>query len=615
MDDKSVRVASGSHYAMLFDATRGHRLVLSVALLLSVGASLLSIYQPKVLETVVNDLLGSKSVVQPTLLLVVLAVSTTVAQGLQAYVVQRGAESVAQGLRSRTVDRFLSRTVSAHDQANSADLLARATADINVIKMMIAAGAVPILGAVVMVVGVSVFMMLIDPLLYLLTILAVLLGLLIVILVGKSARAKSFDLQTDLGVFASTVERLLSGIRTVKSAGAEDVELKNSRRTSQEVWASGVKLARLVSVMQPLVNFCIQGALLLVVALGALRLGSGNLNFGELLSFLVYLFMLIVPIASLGQAYSQLQVGFGALSRITMIDYMEAEDDWLDDDVVLRHDSEFIEFQDVSFGYVEGETVLENCSFSIKKGDKVAIVGHSGAGKSTIVELIERFYAPDEGRISIEGRSIHSLYARDHRKRIALVSQDVEALTGTVRENLQPGPSAQDDETLFYVLEAVGMCGPNGRSDLDLDTDLGQGGISLSGGQRQRLAWARLLLSDAEILLLDEATSHLDPHTEAAMFDLLQAHSVDRTVLMVTHREAASRFSDRLLLMADGSIIGEGTHEELLQNSNEYRRLRAESEKEAPHSPDPLDAAKGARNVRDVEVFRGSQTLPVGSRS
>lgn len=574
-------------------------IVLSIGLVLSVVASLLSVVQPRVLQNLVNGIAAGRSTLRAATLLTLLALGTAAVQGLQGYLVQRGAESIARGMRDRLVSRYLSRTVAAHDRANSADLLSRASVDVNVVKNMVSAGLIPIVGAIVMLVGISGFMILLDPILFLTILVAFLIGLAIVVSKGRSVRKMSLDLQTSLGSFAASVERLLAGIRTVKASGAEDSEREKVGVQSVHVWTEGVRLARLVSLIQPLVNLCLQGALLVVVILGAMRLSSGRMDVGELLAFLVYLFMLITPISTLSQSYAQLQMGFGALDRIMEVDGLDEEDFGLDASTGRRRGVS-IEFSGVDFGYLEGEPVLRDCSFAIRPGEKVAIVGRSGSGKSTIVELIERFYEADRGEIFVGGRNVSSMPVSELRSHIALVSQETETLTGTVRDNLAPGTHAVSDDRMRTVLRQVGLCGPDGRLDLDLDTDLGQGGISLSGGQRQRLAWARLLLGDADILLLDEATSHLDPQTEAAIFALLNAHARGRhargrhargrTVVMVTHSETAAAIADRVLLISGGGVRKEGTHRQLLRESVEYRQLRAESRR-SEESPISLEIA------------------------
>jgi len=587
------------HASRFAEMTRGCRIVLSIGLVLSVVASLLSVVQPRVLQNLVNGIAAGRSTLRAATLLTLLALGTAAVQGLQGYLVQRGAESIARGMRDRLVSRYLSRTVAAHDRANSADLLSRASVDVNVVKNMVSAGLIPIVGAIVMLVGISGFMILLDPILFLTILVAFLIGLAIVVSKGRSVRKMSLDLQTSLGSFAASVERLLAGIRTVKASGAEDSEREKVGVQSVHVWTEGVRLARLVSLIQPLVNLCLQGALLVVVILGAMRLSSGRMDVGELLAFLVYLFMLITPISTLSQSYAQLQMGFGALDRIMEVDGLDEEDFGLDASTGRRRGVS-IEFSGVDFGYLEGEPVLRDCSFAIRPGEKVAIVGRSGSGKSTIVELIERFYEADRGEIFVGGRNVSSMPVSELRSHIALVSQETETLTGTVRDNLAPGTHAVSDDRMRTVLRQVGLCGPDGRLDLDLDTDLGQGGISLSGGQRQRLAWARLLLGDADILLLDEATSHLDPQTEAAIFALLNAHARGRhargrhargrTVVMVTHSETAAAIADRVLLISGGGVRKEGTHRQLLRESVEYRQLRAESRR-SEESPISLEIA------------------------
>lgn len=560
----------------LYTASRGHRAVLGFALLLSLAAALLTVLQPRVLQDLVNELVSGRSVAGRLMGLAELALGTALVQGLQGYLVQRGAESVALSLRARLVDRYLTRTVAAHDRANTADLLSRATLDVNVVKTMIAAGAVPIVGSVVMLVGVASFMIAIDVVLFIATAAVVLLGFSAVLVVGRTVRGTSLSLQTSIGDFGASIERMLASIRTVKAARAEASEASAIDARSRSVWAHGLRLARLVAIVQPIVNLCVQGALLLVVVLGTLRLVSGALDVGELLAFLVYLFMLVVPLAGIGQAYTQLQVGFGALARLEAVDDLECEDEF-----IVREQSACadiaVAFDTVDFAYEEGLPVLSACSFEIQSGETVALVGRSGSGKSTVVELLERFYEPDSGVVSVGGTNAWSMSAAEHRSRLALIAQESDALTGTVRDNLSLARDGVRDDEMQLALERVGLTGPDGRTDLTLDTDVGQGGVALSGGQRQRLAWARLLLTDAEVLLLDEPTSHLDSATEAAMYLLLDELSEGRTVLMATHRTSGVERADRVLVLEGGRVTAAGRHADLFCESEPYRRLQSES--------------------------------------
>lgn len=562
-------------FRYLWQLSAGHRTAILFALGLSLLSSLIAVFQPRLLQTVVNDFASQRPAGTTITWLVVFTITSATLMGVQSYILQRGAESVVLSLRRRTVKKFLSMTVASHDRSNSGDLLSRATSDANAIKLMISAGIVPILGSILMLVGITAFMVLLDPVLFVVTILAVLLGFLLVVMVGKTARESSLRLQRGLGSFSIAIDRLLASIRTVKAFNAQDLEEKNVDNASLHLWRSGIQLAKLLAFVQPTINFCMQGALLLVIVLGSLRVSTGDLDLGAFLAYVMYMFMLILPISSLSQAYTQIQIGMGAIARIREIDALD-DDFHVSGPASLEANlmkAPLIAFENVSFGYEEESATLANISFTVQQGENLAIVGRSGSGKTTILELLERFYEPDSGVIRFEGRDYTTISHQEYRHNFALVSQDSAVLSGTLKENLAMGAPGISDVEISAVLKAVGMEDLVGKADFALESDLGQGGVTLSGGQRQRLAWARALLSKASIVVMDEPTSSLDTITESLMQDLLREFARGRTLITVTHRLSTVRNADQILLVDGGHIVAVGKHDDLMRVSGLYRDL------------------------------------------
>ena len=562
-------------FRYLWQLSTGQRTAIFFALGLSILSSLIAIFQPRLLQTVVNDFASQRSAGPTIIWLVIFTVASAGLMGVQFYVLQRGAESVVLSLRRRTVKKFLVMTVGSHDRSNSGDLLSRATSDANAVKLMISSGIVPILGSILMLVGITAFMVLLDPVLFTITILAVLLGFMLVVLVGKTARESSLRLQQGLGNFSIAVDRLLASIRTVKAFNAQDMEEKNVDDQSLHLWRSGIKLAKLLAFVQPTINFFMQGALLLVIVLGSLRVSTGDIDLGAFLAYVMYMFMLILPISSLSQAYTQIQIGMGAIARIREIDDFDDDSHVGVPELLTSNsaDSPLLEFDDVSFGYEEESSTLKKVSFTLNQGENLAIVGRSGSGKTTILELLERFYEPDRGVIRLGGHDYTTISHQAYRRQFALVSQDSAILSGTLKENLAMGASDITDSEINAVLSSVGMTELVGKAEFVLESELGQGGVTLSGGQRQRLAWARALLSKASIIVMDEPTSSLDTITELLMQTLLGEFAQGRTLITVTHRLSTVRNADQILLVDGGRIVATGTHDELIEVSELYRDL------------------------------------------
>lgn len=560
----------------LWELTRGARGGLLAAIVLSLGTSIITIFQPRILQNVVNEASAGAVRVDSLTTLAVLVVGASLVTSLGSYFGGISAERISRTLRERISGRLLSMTIREADKTNSADLLARSTSDSMVVRGMIMGGLLPTLGSVVMLVGIAYFMILMDAFLFGVTVGVVCLGFTLVMLVGKTVKRSSRELQEATGAFSVAMERMLASLRTIKAFNAQRMEYANVGKESTTLWRAGITLVRLQSFIQPALNLCLQGAFVAVILTGSLRLSQGTLTIGGLMAYLMYLFLLVNPIASLGGSYTQIQIGLGALGRLRELDGLDSEDYAAGHPVTLAPyrfaEPPLLEFRDVWFAYEPGTPTLRDVSLTIRRGEHVCVVGRSGSGKSTLIELIERFYEPDHGRILLDGQDIRFLDLGSYRARFALVGQGGDVLTGTLRDNLTLGDARHSEERLWEVLDMVGLRELVGRGEFTLDTDLGQHGITLSGGQRQRIAWARALLSDADILLLDEPTANLDPVTERAVRRLVQGLG-GKTVITVTHQLDSVTEADSVIVIEDGRLVAQGSHEQLISSSPTYRAL------------------------------------------
>jgi len=383
-------------------------------------------------------------------------------------------------------------------------------------------------------------------------------------------------------------------------------------KDAEGAWRLGLAVAKISALVVPVSGIALQVAFLVVLGVGGFRVASGALAIADLVAFILFLFMMIMPLGQAFGAISSVNQALGALGRIQEIISLpsETEHDAVQDPsalVAADHTHPAVVFDNVTFRYPEsahkteaekliaqelgasaveslstGEiraipdahrAVLDSVSFTIASGSKTAIVGPSGAGKSSILSLMERFYDPQRGTIRVFGHDSTHIDRQALRNFFGYVEQDAPILAGSIRDNLLIGSPAASDAELQAVLGEVNLLDILARDPEGLDAPVGEGGVLLSGGERQRLAIARALLQAPDILLLDESTSSLDGPNELLMKEAIDKVSVDRTLVVIAHRLATVVDSDQIVVLKQGMVEAIGTHEELLESSTLYKNL------------------------------------------
>ena len=387
---------------------------------------------------------------------------------------------------------------------------------------------------------------------------------------------------------SAAVERALSAVRTIRASGATEREVAGIGASARRSYEAGVRVARLEAMVSPIGSIAIQGAFLAVLGVGGYRVASGSIGVADLVAFILYLFLLVLPLGRVIGAWTQLQTGLGALARIQEILALAPERDEAPELAPLgsAHAAvpvprrpppgagvPLLELEDVTFGYPDGTQVLHGVSLTVPVGSRVALVGPSGAGKSTILALVEGFYPVTSGVVRWAGTDVREIPRAALRAKLGYVEQEAPVLAGTVRDNLLlTRPDASDPE-LWGVLADVGLTDVVRRSPRGLDVLVGDEGVLLSGGERQRLAIARSLLARPALLLLDEPTASLDARNEGLLRDTLAAVGADRALLVVAHRLSTVLDSDQIVVLDGGRVVARGTHAELLEDSPLYREL------------------------------------------
>jgi ATP-binding cassette, subfamily B, bacterial MsbA len=380
--------------------------------------------------------------------------------------------------------------------------------------------------------------------------------------------------QVSTGALTSILQESIQGNRVVKAFGMEEYEIRRYFDESRRMLKQSLKASRTKALVAPIMEILAAFAIAAVIWYGGWSVIGGGRTHGEFMAFLAAMFLMYQPFKSLAKTYTLVQQGIAGAERVFEILDLEPDIKEKPDAKPVSRFSRAIEFHDVSFGYHDKE-VLKNINLKVRAGEMVALVGVSGVGKSTLVDLIPRFYDVTSGRITIDGVDIRDLTIKSLRAQIGLVSQHTFLFNDTVRNNIAYGNPERSMEEIIAAAKAAHAHEFVSALPQGYDTVIGEMGMQLSGGQRQRLAIARALLKDAPILILDEATSALDLESERLVQEALENLMTTRTTLVIAHRLSTIRRADRIVVLVDGMIVEEGTHEELLARKREYSRLYA----------------------------------------
>ena len=584
-----------------------HRGILSVVVALSILAAAASLAQPLLVSQVITVVQANKPLGMLVWALVGLVVISGVLSGFQHYLLQRTGTSVVLSARRQLVRRMLRLPISEFDTRRTGDLVSRVGSDTTLLYAVITQGLVDAIGGALVFIGALIAMLIIDPLLLGLTLLVVAIAVVTVVSLSGRIRVASRKQQEKVGDLAASVERSLSAVRTVRASNATDREIAAVEKDAEGAWRMGIQVAKISALVVPIAGIALQVALLVVLGVGGFRVASGAITVASLVSFILFLFMMIMPLGQAFGAINSVNQALGALGRIQEIISLPSETDG-DAAIVpaaaIETDAA-ITFENVEFSYPEGtvveqvekevvelvetehlegqistsaiadsdRTVLRGVSFAAERGKRTALVGPSGAGKSTILALIERFYDPNAGVVRLGGIDIRGLDRTDLRAQIGYVEQDAPVLAGTIRENLRLATPDATDEQCIEVLHAVNLTEVLERNELGLDAPVGEDGVMLSGGERQRLAIARTLLAAPPILLLDESTSSLDGLNEQMLREAIDAVAQNRTLIVIAHRLSTVVDSDQIVVLDHGQVVGVGTHSELVKSTPLYKDL------------------------------------------
>ncbi len=536
-----------------------------------------NLYSPQLLRQLIDDGisgLNMQVIWQVSLLLVLVALGRGIFNFLQSYWSEATSQGIAYELRNVIFERLQNLSFSYHDQAQTGKLMTRMTSDVEMVRTFAGNGLLQLVSALVLLIGTLIILFSMSVVLTLIF-LAMLpfIGIVMAIFIRQMMPLAKV-VQEKLGKLNTVLQENLAGIRVVKAFAREDFEQDRFSESNEDLRQQNVRLISIFSNFFPLIFMIANLGTVGVVWIGGLNVIGETLTLGELVAFLGYQGFFLMPIFMFGFIGSALSRAEASAERL--FEVIDAQSDVQDkpDAITLPLVKGNVAFEDVAFRYAGSETdVVSGLSFEVQPNQTVAVMGKTGSGKSSIINLIPRFYDVSNGRVLIDGHDVRDVTIESLRQQIGIVLQETTLFTGTIRENIaygRPEATQEEVEAAAKIAQAHDFIlqQPQGY-----DTPIGERGVGLSGGQKQRIAIARTLLLDPRILILDDSTSSVDAETEWKIQQALEDLRQGRTSFVIAQRISTVRNADLILLLDEGKLAASGTHTELMQTSELYTEI------------------------------------------
>lgn len=558
-----------------------YRIAVTVVFLAAVASTVFTIISPTVLghatDIVVKRLTGGgvdyKALLNILIMLLVLYLASWLFGTAQSWIMSIVSQKVIYTLRKQVSEKLDRLPLKYFDRVTYGEVQSRMINDIETVNQTLTANLTQMITSIVTIAGIFIMMLRINLVMTLVAIMVIPVSLIIIkTVVGKSQKHFS-NQQKYLGLVNGHVEEMYSGQNIIKAFNREDISCEEFDEYNNRLCEAAWKSQSFSGVMMPATQFVGNLAYVMVCLLGGFLAIRGSISIGQIQAFIQYVRNFNQPVQQVANIANQLQSTAAAAERVFEILSEEEESEDADEDIFAEEPRGEVTFENVGFGYVENEPVIENFSFTAKPGQRVAIVGPTGAGKTTVVKLLMRFYEPDSGRILVDGRDIRTMNRRTLRKFFGMVLQDTWLNSGTVRDNIRYGRMDATDEEVEAAAAAAYVDHFIRTQEKGYDMVINEEASNISAGQKQLLTIARAILADAPILILDEATSSVDTRTERMIQDAMDNLMADRTCFIIAHRLSTIKDADHILVMEHGDIVEQGSHEELLEKGGVYSRL------------------------------------------
>jgi ATP-binding cassette subfamily B protein len=548
-----------------------------VAFVSMIVVSLLGLVSPQFVKRIIDDGITPKNmsaIWSGVALLLGAALLRAVFQFLQTYLAERVSQNSAFDMRNRLFNQMTSLSFSYHDQQQTGQLMTRITSDVDIVRMFLGNGLLQLIGSVITLIVAAVVLISMNWQLALIELLSI--PIIFVILGFFMARVRPLFgvTQAKLGALNTILQENLAGARVVRAFAREPFETERYSGVNKELQDVSLNVNRRLSVTFPLLFFVVSIATMLVVLVGGNQVINSQMSIGSLVAFNSYLTVLIMPVMAFG--FLSAQISRAGISSERIFEVLDTTADIKDkaDAKELINVKGRVEFKNVSFKFAGAErNTLTDVSFVAEPGQTVAIIGRTGSGKSSIINLIPRFYDARKGQVLIDDQDVRDVTLDSLRSVIGIVLQDVVLFSGSIRDNIAYGKPSATDEEIFAATKAAQahdfiLAFPDGYN-----TIIGERGVGLSGGQKQRIAIARTLLLKPSILIFDDSTSSVDAETEYQIQQALDQLMSDCTSFVIAQRLSTVRNADMILLMDDGKLIAKGKHEDLLRESAMYGEI------------------------------------------
>jgi ABC-type multidrug transport system fused ATPase/permease subunit len=561
------------HLISLLRPYRGRVTLMFVSLVIATAAALAP---PYLAGRAIDDGITQQDMSALTVIVIAFVTAAVLNWGasyVQTYLINWVGQRALQDLRVEVFEHLQRLSIGFYSRNRAGVLISRLTNDVQALDQLVTEGISTLFSATLTLVGTAVILVVLDPGLALITFLTFPV-LLVASVAFRLASAGAYRLTRErIAQVTAYLQYTLSGVRVVRAFGQEPRHRRRFAELNDEHREANMKTVYLNAAYFPAVELLSAVATAAILIYGGKEVVDGAVTIGVLATFVFYLASFFDPIQSLSQLYTTYQAGMAALDKI--FELLDEEPDVADkpDAVELPRVRGEIRFDRVTFSYGGDALALDKVSLDVPPGQTLALVGATGAGKSTLAKLVARFYDPDDGRVLIDGYDLRDVTERSLRSQLGIVPQESFLFSGTIRDNIAFGRPGATDEDVTAASQAVGAHDFIERLPEGYDTEVGERGGHLSAGQRQLVAFARAAAADPRILILDEATSNVDVRTEAQIERGLRRLLAGRTAIVIAHRLSTIRNAGRIVVLDHGGIVEQGTHEELLEAGGAYARL------------------------------------------